>query len=186
MKLYFQSACSSLLALAVLAVAVMFLGGCEPPIPLTYSPSSVLSASGTVGIAAFRYVPAETGRVAPNQIRNTAIGNLKFDQNIDAYVRDSILKELRFIGIKIDGKERTLSGEIQEFSIDDLGYSMDLTLKIHYVVKRVSDGTSLYDSEKTIQRKTSKFVNQMGSLNETIKLNVDEMVKDEAFIKAIN
>ena len=172
----------------ILMGAIMFmLEGCATPrLPLTYSPSSVSTASGSVTVSSFKYLPAETGKVEPFQIRNTALGSLKFDQNIDVFFRDAVFKELRFVGVKLDDKTRLLGGEIEDFLIDDLGYSVDWALKVHYFIKNVQTGAVLYESTKTTQRKTSKFVNPLGSLNETIKLNIEELLKDEAFIKAMS
>jgi uncharacterized lipoprotein len=39
---------------------------------------------------------------------------------------------------------------------------------------------------KSTQRKTAKFANAFGAMNETIKLNVEDVLKDPAFTKAIN
>jgi uncharacterized lipoprotein len=169
-------------------ITLLFLiGGCAPAaIPLNYSPSSVLTGSGATGVSTFSYLPAVKGKVEPNQIRNTAMGDLKFDQNIDVYFKDAVFKELRFVGIKVDAKDRMLTGEITEFLIDDLGYSVDWTLNVRYLVKKGEGGAVLYDSEKVTKRNTAKFANPFGALNETIKLNIDEMIKDNAFIKAIN
>ncbi len=173
--------------LVLLSVISFMIPSCATPkIPLTYSPSSATTASGSVSVAGFKYLPAETGKVEPCQIRNTALGNLKFDQNIDVFFRDALFKEMRFVGIKLDDKNRVLSGDIEEFLIDDLGYSVDWTLKVHYVLKDLQSGYKIYESTKTTQRRTNKFANVFGSLNETIKLNVEELLKDQAFIKAIN
>ena len=176
------------LALLLWSIILLFvIEGCAPAaLPLNYSPSSVLTASGATGVSVFSYLPAVKGKVEPNQIRNTAIGDLKFDQNIDVYFKDAVFKELRFVGIKVDAKDRTLTGEIKEFLIDDLGYSMDWALIVRYLVKKVDGGAMLYDSEKVTKRRTAKFANQFGALNETIKLNIDEVIKDNDFIKAIN
>ena len=161
------------------------LAGCASTIPLNYAPSSVLSAGGTVQVVPFRYLPAEKGAVKPNQIRNTAIGNAYFDRNIDVFVRDAVFSELRFVGIKVGSDGNRLSGEIQEFLIDDLGFSVDWTLTVRYVVKD-ADGNVIYDQVKTTQRKTAKFTNAFGALNETIKLNTEGLIKDPGFINAIN
>jgi hypothetical protein len=170
----------------ILLGLTFFSGGCATPrIPLNYSQSSVSTASGSVAVSSFKYLPAETGKVAPYQIRNTALGSLKFDQNIDIFFRDAVFKELRFIGIKLDDKTRTLGGEIEDFLVDDLGYSIDWTLTVRYMVKSVRNGNTLYESTKTTQRKTDKFTNFFGALNETIKLNIEDILKDEAFIKSI-
>lgn len=178
MRMSYKMASASLVLTAFIS-----LSGCVATLPVNYAPSSTMSVSGTISVADFSYSPAENGRVKPNQIRNTAIGNMYFDQNIDLLVRDAVFKELRFVGIKVNGEDNKLTGEIEEFLIDDLGYSVDWTLRIRYVAKGV-DGV-LYESTKETKRKTGKFANLFGALNETIKLNVEELLKDSEFISVI-
>ena len=173
-------------ALASLTLTLNVLAGCTTTVPLNYSPSSVLSASGAVTVSDFDYLPASNGKVQPNQIKNTAMGSLLFDQNISVFFRDPVFKELRFVGVKVDNKDRMLTGEIRDLLIDDLGYSVDWTLRVLYRVKATQTNQTLYESEKLTQRNTAKFVNTFGAMNEVIKLNIDEIIKDPAFIKAIN
>lgn len=166
-------------------VAVGMLSGCvSRPISVNYAPSSTMSATGEVDVVPFTYLPAANGTVEPNQIRNTAIGDAIFDQNIDVMVRDAVFKELRFVGVDVGAGDAKLTGEIQEFLIDDLGYSVDWTLRIKYTVSDAS-GATTYENVKEVQRNTNKFVNIFGSLNETIKLNVEELLKDPEFLQAI-
>lgn len=168
---------------ALLGALVTVLSGCVSTVPVNYAPSSTLSASGSVSVSSFTYTPAATGKVTPNQVRNTALGSVKFEQNVDVIFRDAVFKELRFMGVKMDDSSRILSGEIEEFLIDDLGYSIDWTLRVKYVLKR--NGELVFEATKEVQRKTNKFVNPLGALNETIKLNIEELAKDAAFLGAI-
>ncbi|MCL1635977.1 hypothetical protein M2650_15240 [Luteimonas sp. SX5] len=173
-------------AIAPLALGMaLALGGCASNIPLNYAPSSVMSAEGALTVTDFRYLPAISGKVKPNQIRNTAIGNAYFDQNVDVFFKDAVFKELRFVGMKLNDPNKVLGGEIDEFLIDDLGYSVDWTLRVKYVVTEAGTGKVMYESTKTTQRKTSKFANVFGALNETIKLNVEEAMKDPQFMAAV-
>ena len=169
---------------AIAIISAILLSGCATTtLPVNYSPSSIMTVSGAVAVAPFTYLPAINGKVAPNQIRNTAIGSAKFDQNIDVLIRDAVFKELRFVGVNVTDQDTKLSGEIQEFLIDDLGFSVDWTLTIKYFV---TDSSGVrYEAVKETKRNTSKFANVFGSLNETIKFNVEELLKDPAFSRAI-
>ena len=155
--------------------------GCVMTTPVNYAPSSVLSASGRVSVLDFAYMPAINGKVKPNQVRNTAIGSVLFEQNVGTLFRDAVFKELRFVGVKVDDQFRTLTGEIEEFLIDDLGYRIDWTVRVTYIIS----GPVSYKSTKEIKRRTAKFENPLGALNETIKLNIEELIKDPEFITAI-
>ena len=143
-----------------------------------------MSASGSTAVAPFMYTPATTGKVKPNQIRNTAIGDSLLEQSIDIFVRDAIFKELRFVGVNVADQSKKLSGEIQEFLMDDLGFNIDWTLIIKYTVR--NESVVMFESVKAVKRQTTKLANVFGALNETIKLNVEELIKDPDFVRAIN
>ncbi|MCP3041677.1 hypothetical protein [Xanthomonas euvesicatoria] len=171
--------------LFAVALFLLVLAGCASrPIPLNYTPSSVLTADGKVQVKSFEYLPAHAGQIKPNQIRNTAMGNILFEKNIDVIMRDAVFSELRLVGIKMDKGGNALSGKVEEFLIDDLGYSVDWTLRVRYIVTN-PQGKVIYDQVKIIQRNTNKFVNIFGALNETIKLNIEKTIQDPAFISAI-
>lgn len=170
--------------LAMLAASALLSGCATAPLSINYAPSSTMSASGNVDVEAFTYLPGANGTVKPNQVRNTAMGNAYFDETIDVMVRDAVFTELRFVGVDVgDDNPTKLTGEIQEFLMDDLGYSVDWTLRIKYTLTDATGTT--YESVKEIQRNTNKFANIFGSFNETIKLNVEELLKDPAFLEAI-
>ncbi|WP_231501674.1 hypothetical protein [Bordetella petrii] len=207
---------------AALAGAATLAGCANVPntLPVTYSPSSVLSAEGAVEVGAFTYEPnkaddnapapkndryANAGlsssqqasggspgsyrpaRIEPNQIRNTAMGSILLEKDIKDLVRDATFAELRFMGVQVNGTAQParLSGDIQEFLIDDLGYSVDWTLRIAYLVVDKASDKQVYQATKEIKRRTTKFANFFGALNDTIRLNIEELVKDPAFLAAI-
>ena len=171
--------------LLLFGIVISFADGCAR-IPLSYLPSSVNKVSGSVSISNFKYLPAETGEVKPFQIRNTALGKLKFDKNIDIYFRDSVSMELRFAGVGLDNKTKVLNGEIEDLMVDDLSYNADWTLRVHYLIKDLQTGDIVYSSTKITKCKASKLMTVNSALNDIIKLNIEELMKDEAFIKAIN
>lgn len=165
------------------------MSGCVSTIPVNYAPSSVKTVAGSVGVDKnFRYLPADsTSSATPvknNQIRNTAVGNIFIDKDVSAFIRDAVFSELRTVGIKTNDSSNVLGGDIVEFLIDDLGYSVDWTLKIKYTVKS-NNGSVIYQSEKLTQRKTNKFVNVFAAMNETIKLNAESLMDDPEFKKVI-
>lgn len=166
--------------------AALLQAGCAAtPIPVEYSATSSMSATGSVVVGDFKYEPAIMGQVATNQLKNTAVGSIKLDKNIDAFVRDGIFKELRNVGIKVDGKNRVLAGDIKQFLVDDLGYSVDWTVDVRYTVKDES-GTILYDSDKLVKSHTAKFANVFVAINQQIKASAEQLISDPDFIKVIN
>jgi uncharacterized lipoprotein len=171
--------------LVVVAVVALLAGCASPPIAVNYSPSSILLAEGSVEVGSFRYLPGESGRVKPNQIMNTALGSVLFEKEIGELFREAVLKELRFVGVKIQSDKRVLQGEIVEFLMDDLGFSIDWTLEVRYRVTTVGSGAVIYESWKKLEKKTDKFNNIFGILNEIIKLTIEQLISDPGFTAAI-
>lgn len=168
-----------------LGVAVFFFNGCAR-IPLNYEPGSKIKVTGNVSVSEFRYLPAQTGKVKPFQIFNATWGNLKFKKDIGIFFRDAVSQELGLAGVNQGSKVIALGGEIEDFLIDDSGSRADWTLKVRYVVKDLRTGEIVYTSVKTTMRSVSKLADLGKVLNEIIKLNIEDLLKDEAFIKTIN
>jgi uncharacterized lipoprotein len=178
------------LASGISLVALASLVGCaNAPIPVNYAPSSVKTATGALQVGDFKYLPAEAGSAKPipaNLIKNTAMGEIKIDRDVKAFVRDAVFAELRFVGVKTNDPAKVLTGDIEEFLVDDLGYSIDWTLRIKYTLTDTASKAVMYQSVKNTQRNTAKFANPFGALNETIKINAESLLDDSAFVKAIN
>lgn len=164
---------------------LFLVSGCTR-IPLNFSPGTINKISGNISISTFKYVPAEIGKVKPYQIRNTSLGSLKFDKNIDTFFRDAVVTEINSSGIKLDDNNRDLGGEIKDFLIDELSASADWTLIVNYSIKNLQTGKTLYESTKITKRNASKLINISSVVNEMMKLNIEDLLKDENFIKAIN
>jgi hypothetical protein len=171
--------------LLLLGIVIILAEGCAR-IPLSYVPGSVSKVPGNVSISDFKYLPAETGKVKPFQIRNTSLHSLKFDKDISIFFRDAVFAELLLAGVKVVDNKMVLGGDIMDFFIDEKSASADWTLQVRYLVKNTFTGEIVYISTKTTRRSVSKLASVNGAINEMIKLNVEELLKDEAFIKEIN
>lgn len=171
--------------LAVTGFAAVLLAGCAGTVPISYAPSSTLTATGAVTVGPFDYLPAEIGRVSPNQISNTALGDIHLDKKIAAYYQTAVFDELRFVGIKTANQNRQLTGTVKKFLADDFGFSVDWTLIVDYAVKNPETGKLLYETEKTVKQNSSKFANPMGAVNEVIRKNIEKLIKDPKFLHAI-
>ena len=166
--------------LAVFTLVILTAGCTAPPLTLNYAPTSTMTVEGEMHVGDFRYIPGETETIKPNQIKNTAMGSIIFEKNIDQYIETAVFTESRFVGIKLQDSATQVTGEINEFLIDDLGFSVDWTLDIRYMV----DGC--YDKTHRIEKTTGKFVNVFGSLNEVIKLNIEMLFEDPQFKSCIS
>lgn len=169
----------------LICTLLLLMEGCAR-IPLNYLPNSNNKISGSLSISNFKYAPSINGKVKPYQIRNKAIGSLKFNKNIDAFFQDAVIAELNTAGIKLDNKNHGLIGEIEDFFVDELGAHADWTLIVNYSVKNLQTGKALYESTKITKRNVSKLANLSIVVNEMIKSNIEELLKDNDFLNAIN
>ncbi len=174
---------------ALMVGFLAILAGCSTPgVTLNYSPSSVKTAQGVVEVGDFKYsaVDPKTAKpIAQNQIRNTAMGDVIIDRDVSKFVRDAVFAELRFVGVKVMPHQYVLTGNIEDFLIDDLGYSIDWTYRVKYTLAEKATGKPLYDTTKNVQRKTAKFGNPIGALNETVRISVEMLLDDPGFMKII-
>ncbi len=171
------------IAVVAAIFGVLFAGACQAQkLPLSYAPSSALLAKGLVEVGPFTYDPASTGKVGPNQVRNTALGDVELDVPVAQYYREALQQELRLTGVTLGGGNRVLTGEIKEFFIDDLGYSIDWTLDVRFMIKDKS-GAVLYDAEKVVKNHTEKY---LAPFNKQIRQSIEALIADPAFISAIN
>jgi hypothetical protein len=173
------------ITLLLLGTAIFFMYGCAR-IPLNYSPRSVGKVTGSLSISDFKYLPAETGKVKAYQVSNTAFLKLEFDRDIGIYFTDAVSAELRSAGVKFDDKTLVLSGDIEEFLVDEWKSYANLSLTVNYLIKNLKTGGTVYTSTKITKREASKLLQVSRALNEMIKLNIEELLNDEAFIKAIH
>lgn len=165
--------------ITILIIALTLSACSTAPLTLNYSPSSTKTVEGEMKVGDFRYIPGEGEKVKPNQIRNTALGSAIFEKNIDEYIETALFTESRFVGIKLKDTAKEVTGSINEFLIDDLGFTVDWTLEIRYVI------SGCYDKVHTLKKKTDKFGNVFGTLNEVIKLNIEMLFSDSKFTSCI-
>jgi len=176
-------------SISIIILSTLILGGCATaPITLNYAPSSTKTVNGALTVGNFEYLPSKIGKfpVDPNQIKNTAIGDIILDKNIDEFFKTALFTESRFVGIKMNSNNAVVSGQIKEFLIDDLGYSIDWTLEVNYVVKNNGHENNCYDKTHIIKKNTAKFANEFGTLNEIMKLNIEKAFNDKSFVTCIS
>ncbi len=169
--------------LGLLFFLIIFFTGCSPKFPISYSPSSTMIINGEMKIENFEYLPPQKFKIKENQIRNTALGSYLFEKDINQYFRDALFNESRLVGININSNKNILTGQINDFFIDDLGYSIDWIVDVKYDLKK--NGDLCFSKVKIINKNTNKFLNFFVYLNEMIKFNVEELFKDEDFKNCI-
>jgi len=144
-----------------------------------------MSLHGSETVGNFVYVPAQQGKLKDNQIQNTAIGSILLDTTIAKFFAQSLLLESRFVGININGGGPSVHGQINQFLADDLGYHVDWVLDVTYIVDSANGSGQCYQSEKVLKTRTAKFFNVNGVIDQVIRLNIEKLFKDPAFVACI-
>lgn len=169
---------------AACLAAAMLLQACATPVAVSYAPGSSLSASGSLGLGEFHYLPAETGRLAANQLRNAELQKILIATDVQQFVSDGIARELRFIGLHAEAGSPVLTGLIRDFRVDDFSDRPEWTLTIDYQLRDAS-GALIYTALKTSSRRTVPQQMLKTGLNEVLRANVEALVRDPAFLAAV-
>ena len=144
-----KTAAKNLASMFVTIITFVALSGCaSAPVPVNYAPSSVKTATGSLSVSEFKYLPAEPTAVKPvpsNLIRNTAMGEIKIDRDVKVLIRDAVFSELRFVGIKTNDPSKVLSGEIEEFA-KAVWENLNPDNKVSLFVRYIDIETGIYES----------------------------------------
>ena len=168
--------------LSVVALSIGTLAGCAGTIPVNYTPQNIVRYVGSAHIGAFTYQPAQEGKVANNQIQNTAIGKIFLPSNVSDLVMRATALELEKTGINIGAGDIQVSGDVLEFKAADLGYSVDWTYSVRYVITENSGGTQLLSKIYTADPiRTGKFgaaADFSSSINDAILSGYSKFIGD--------
>jgi len=102
------------------------LTSCSATLPIAYSPSNLVTGTGSVSVERFTYTAARKGTVAHNQPEKnpSGIGDIYLSDDIESLFTDAVRKELRFSGYKLaEEVPISISGTIDRFYYDWVGFS---------------------------------------------------------------
>ena len=170
------------LAVPVLTLAIATLAGCAGTIPVNYTPSNIVRYVGSAHVGDFSYQPAHPGKVATNQIQNTAIGKIFLPSSVSDLVRRATALELEKTGISIGAGDVQVSGDVLEFKADDLGYSVDWTYSVRYVITNRESGAELlnkiYEADPIRTGKFGVASDFSSSINDAILSGYSKFIGD--------
>ncbi|SKA89474.1 hypothetical protein SAMN02745704_02142 [Paucidesulfovibrio gracilis DSM 16080] len=126
------------ICLLLMCLAVFLVSGCAGTLPVnSYEPQNIVRCQGKASIDEFTYAPFERGEVSEkNQIHNTALGNIYISTDVAQLVRRATALELEKTGIALtEDAPYAVEGEVTDFVIDDLGYSVDWEYAVTYSIR---------------------------------------------------
>lgn len=171
----------------ILLLLLLTVSGCaQVTLTLPYTPQTTEEISGQVEVNDFKYFPPQG--VKQNEIKETAAGFIYLTEPVGEYVTKAVKREFRQAGINISGKNIcSLDGEINQFLIDSLGFSVTYTSDIRYILYD-KKGKALYDNNQKVNFNASKFVAPeiiIANINKVIADNINKFLTDEEFKKSI-
>ncbi len=151
--------------------AMIVLAACSGTIPSNYTAGNIVRTEGAAKVGTFVYQAHAEGKAAPNQLVNSAVGTVYISENVVDLVRQATALELEKSGVKLDeGSRMTVSGDVLDFRIDDLGYSVDWYYTIRY---RILDGGSVvHQRDYTLPKKTTGKFGQAGDYTQSINVMI--------------
>ncbi len=167
---------------------LLLLSACaQVTLTLPYNPQTTEELGGKIKVGNFGYFPAEG--IQQNEIPETAAGRIYLTEPVGEFITKAVKREL--MQAKVSSKGTTicrLDGEVNEFSLDSLGYSTDYTSDIRYILYSPSEKV-LYDNSHRIEFNASKFVDPsivMANVNKVLADNINKLLTDEEFKRNIN
>jgi len=165
------------------ALTALLITGCAGTIPVnSYTPQNFVRFGGEAVVGSFSYQPALDGKVAENQVQNTAIGKIFLPSKISDLARRATALELEKTGVILGSGNVEVSGNVIEFKADDLGYSVDWTYSVRYVITDKTSGNKIVDKIFTADPiKTGKFgiaSDFSSSINDAILSGYNKFISD--------
>jgi hypothetical protein len=167
-----------------LFIFCLMIAGCAATIPIgAYIPQNHVRTAGAAAIGDFTYQPFLDKRVlAANQLQTTAAGTLYIGLEVSELVKRGTALELEKSGINLDENAKyEVSGNVLEFKLDDLGYSVDWLYSIRYRIQNRTNNQVVFEDTFTPPMKTTgKF-----GLPSDYEASVNNMVQQgyEMFIR---
>ncbi|MCX5825242.1 MAG: hypothetical protein NTY86_17545 [Deltaproteobacteria bacterium] len=154
----------------------LLLASCSATLPIAYTPSNLVTGTGSVSVEHFSYTAARKGNVAPNQPEKnpSGIGDIYLSDEIETLFTDAVRKELRFSGYKLtEGVPISISGTIDRFYFDWVGFSTQ-SIDIVVTFRVGQDGINIFSQTITSHKEAPKAP---GYETEAIKSAISECIQ---------
>jgi hypothetical protein len=173
------------------AIFVSVLCGCSIKM-ISYSPSLLMNGSGVIYARDFKYMPFEEGRLESNQIdTGSGLNPAYSEMDIKDYVANALLKELKFIGFKLDSSSSAIiSGDILEYSYDYIGLTYKtVKVRINFKVMKLIDGKwdNVYNKIHEGFYRVSKWTSTESTLviNEGLRNCIKNFIEDAQSVRIL-
>jgi len=166
--------------------SLLALSACsQVQITIPYTPQTTKEIKGRVAVSDFGYYPK--GGLKENEIHDTAAGQIFLTDPVGKFIADAVRREFRQAGLSLKSGGCSLEGEVNDFTLDELGYSADYITDIRYILNGANKHV-LLDNTYHVKFHASKFVQPavvMANLNKAVADNIAQLLDDPAFVTAV-
>ena len=166
-------------------LAVISLFGCATKSrDFDYKASTLLRTSGKLQVGNFNYVPAEDKSIEANQIKTTGRSHFTTENNISHLFQNAMRLEFQQAGIEVLSRSNNLlTGSINKILLDDVGNETHTTMNIQYLFHK--SGKECFNKTMTTKITATKNLHLDGLVADSIKTNIEELLKDSSFLDCI-
>lgn len=170
----------------VATVSLLTLSACsQVTLTVPYSPQTTKELQGRVTVGDFGYFPKQG--LKDNEIHETAAGQIFLTEPVGTFVADAVRRKFRQSGLSLKTGACSLEGEVNEFTLDSLGYSTDYVTDFRYILNDAHKHV-LLDNSYQVKFNASKFVQPgvvMANINKAIADNIAQLMNDPSFVKSV-
>ncbi len=122
--------------------------------------------------------------MSENQINNSAVGAVKIDTPVAAYIRNAMVAELQRGGVTVgEGNDPIIGGTINKFRVGDLGFTSEWSLSITFTIVR--SGQEVYRNRIDYAESHGKFGEFEDQLNAPISEVLRRFLSDPQVIEIL-
>lgn len=170
----------------IASVALLSLSACaQATLTIPYTPQTTQELTGRVSVADFGYFPKQG--LKPNEIHETAAGQIFLTDPVGKFIGDAVRREFRQAGLSLKEGGCSLNGEVNDFTLDSLGFSTNYITDFRYILHD-SKKHVLVDNTYTVKFNASKFVTPeivMANINKAIADNIGQLMSDPSFASSV-
>lgn len=168
------------------SIALLSLSACaQPTLTIPYTPQTTQELSGRITVADFGYFPKQG--LKENEIHETAAGQIFITDPVGKFIGDAVRREFRQSGLSLKDGGCALEGEVNDFTLDSLGFSTDYITDFRYILNDAKKRV-LLDNTYKVKFNASKFVQPsivMANINKVIADNIAQLMNDPNFQKSV-
>lgn len=173
----------SKILIGILTLTTLF-GCATTPKDFDYKPSTLLRTSGKLQVGNFNYIPAEEKSVERNQIKTTGKSKFFTENDISHLFQNAMRLEFKHAGIDVQSRSTNLlTGSINTVELNDAGAETHTTTNINYLFNK--NGKECFNKTMTTKITATKNLHLDGLVADSIKTNIEELLKDNSFLDCI-